>query len=579
MAGAPDDISGNSTDDTRSKSSVVRVLGIVARNPALRRVELAFLAFNCSEWATWVAMLVYAYAQGGVTESGIVATATLVPAAALAPVAAALGERFPPGRSLLAGYAAQAITCAAASAFLWGGGSRFVAYAFLAGPVVAFTTTRPIQAAFSPGLARRPEELTATNVVSGWVESFGVLAAPAAAGVLLALSSSALVFAVMAAVSGFGALLVAPLREEVPAPSAELDEHVARGVRGGIGFVRHNPHARMLVGLLAAEFVALGALDVLYVELARGVLHRGGDWAGYLGAVFGAGGVLAMWVTARLVGLSRLALPLAISLGVWSAAFLGLAALPGLAGAMLLLAIGGSARATFDVTGRTLLQRVAPPDLLARVFGLLEGLEMAAVGCGALLVPILVRLGGPAAAFAAVGAILPLTALVAGRRMLDIDRRATVPVVEIALLRSLPLFSPLSPPTLESVARALVSLTVPPGTDVIREGDPGDRFYVIADGEVDVSAAGKPVTTLRRGDYFGEIALLCDVARTATVTARTDTRLYALEREHFLAAVTGHSRVQLGATALATQRLDELRTLREADARAEEALATIPTPP
>jgi CRP-like cAMP-binding protein len=129
------------------------------------------------------------------------------------------------------------------------------------------------------------------------------------------------------------------------------------------------------------------------------------------------------------------------------------------------------------------------------------------------------------------------------------------------------------------VARALVSLTVPPGTDVIREGDPGDRFYVIADGEVDVSAGGKPVTTLRRGDYFGEIALLCDVARTATVTARTDTRLYALEREHFLAAVTGHSRVQLGATALATQRLDELRTLREADARAEEALATIPTPP
>src|SRR6185437_1358479 len=117
---------------------------------------------------------------------------------------------------------------------------------------------------------------------------------------------------------------------------------------------------------------------------------------------------------------------------------------------------------------------------------------------------------------------------------------------------SIPLFAPLPPPTLESVARALVTLSPPPGTAVIREGDVGDRFYVIADGECDVSVGGTVVTTLRRGDYVGEIALLYDVPRTATVSTRgSETRLYALERDHFLAAVTGHVKMHRSATALA----------------------------
>src|SRR4029077_16157372 len=251
----------------------------------------------------------------------------------------------------------QAATCGAAAAVLYSGVSRFVAYAFLAGPAIAFTMTRPIQASFAPGLARRPEELSATNVVSNWIESFSVLAAPAAAGVLMAISSPSLVFAVTAAAVALGAMLVAPIRDEVP-PATLRDEEEDDGgsVRGAIDYVRRNAHVRLLIGLLTVECIALGALDILYVELAQGVFHRGGDWAGYLGAAFGGGGVLAMWFTARLVGLRRLALPLAISLGVWSAAFLGLAALPALAVAMLLLAVGGGARSTFDVTGRTLLQ-------------------------------------------------------------------------------------------------------------------------------------------------------------------------------------------------------------------------------
>ena len=221
--------------------------------------------------------------------------------------------------------------------------------------------------------------------------------------------------------------------------------------------------------------------------------------------------------------------------------------------------MAGGARATFDVTGRTLLQRVAQPDLLARVFGLLEGLQMAGLAIGSALAPVLVALGGADAALIGVGLILPLIAVVEGRRLLDIDRHATVPVVEIALLRSMPLFAALPGPTVESLARALEPLTVAAGIDVIVQGDEGDRFYAIADGEVDVVSGGRIVASLGRGDAFGEIALMYDVPRTATVTTRTETRLLALERDAFLVALTGHAATHIAAGKMVDQRLEELR--------------------
>ena len=328
--------------------------------------------------------------------------------------------------------------------------------------------------------------------------------------------------------------------------------------------LQRDPHARALLLLLSAQGVAVGALDVLTVELARGVLDLGEDWVGYLAAAFGAGGVIAVVVTARLVGMKRLALPLTLSLAVWSLSFLGLALVPGVIGAVVLLGVAGSSRMTFDVSGRTLLQRAARPDLLARVFGLLEGMWIAGLAVGSLLAPVLVSLGGISVAFVCVGAILPLVALAGGRRLLDIDRHATVPVVEIALLRSMPLFAALSPPTLESLARALQPLSLPGGVDIVRQGDAGDRFYVIADGEVEILRDGRLAATRRRGEGFGEIALLYDVPRTATVRTRLATEVYSLERDAFLVAVTGHVGSQRAAEDLAEARLAELRAMEEA---------------
>ncbi len=546
------------------RSGLLFVLTVVAGNRQLRRVELAFAAFNCGEWAWWIAMLVYAYAQGGVTESGIVATALLTPAAAFAPVIAAVGGRYAPGKVLLVGYLAQAVACAVVAVALFADAHPLIVYALLVGPAVAFTMTRPTQSAFAPGLARSPEELTAANVASGWIESVSTLAAPALVGVVLAVGSDALAFALVSAVCLLGAVLVTPLRSITPAVAAsEPDEQETR-FSASLAFVRRDPQAALLIVLLGAQGIAIGALGVLSVEFAQGVLGRGGDWAGYLNAAVGAGGVVAVFITARLVGITRLAVPFVCALAVWSTSLMGLATLPGALGALVLLGVAGSARITFDVAGRTLLQRVARPDLLARVFGLLEGSMMAALAIGSLLAPILVSIGGVSLAFVCVGAILPLVALAAGRRLLEIDRHATVPVVEIALLRSVPLFAPLSPPTLGSLARALEPLSVPAGVEVIHEGDEGDRFYVIADGEVEIVRDGQVVAARGRGEGFGEIALIYDVPRTATVRTTRDTRLYSLDCEAFLLAVTGHATARRAARELADARLEELRALDEA---------------
>jgi hypothetical protein len=552
-------VSGGQAEEGAARSTVRTVLGILGRNRELQRVELAFATFNATEWGTWLAMLVYGYSRGGVTETGILATVMLVPAAVFAPLIAAAGERYAPGRALLAGYVCEAVSCAAVGLAMLVHASTLLVYPLLALPSVAFTMTRPTQSAFVPGVARRPEDLAAANVISGWIEAASTLLGPLLVGVILTVGSPGVVFAAAAAVCAVGAALVWPLRDAVPAATRGEEAGEERG--GSIAFLRTDPNARTLLLLLGGQFVAIGALDVLYVELARGVLHRGGSWAGYLEAAFGAGAVLAFVVTARLVGLRHLARPLVFSLAAWTIALAGLAATPGAVTALVLFAFAGGARSTFDVTGRTLLQRVARPDLLARVFGLLEGLEMAALGLGSLLAPALVWLGGPAAAFGAVAALLPLIAVSTGRRLLDIDRHATVPVVEIALLRSVPWLGLMPGPTLESVARSLVPSVSPAGTDVITQGDEGDLFYVIADGEVDVIHDGTFVTTLGRGSWFGEIALMYDVPRTATVRARSEARLYSLDRDTFLGALVPNGSSLTAARAIADERLDELQAL------------------
>jgi MFS family permease len=530
-----------------SFAQIRSVLGGVFRNAELRRIQLAFIGFNAAEWGVWIAMLVFAYRHGGATTAGLVAAAQLVPASIFAPFAAVLADRYPPARVLAWGYVAQAVALGATAAALLGGASPLLAYALACG-ATAVTITRPTQAALVPALSRVPDELTAANVVAGWIESASMLAAPALTGVLLAVSSPGTVFAVMAGCVATSALLVAPIRGPAPIGSAAgaLAEAVA-----GLRSVRKDRNTRTVVGVVAAQYVAIGALDVLFVVLALDLLDIGASGAGYLNAAFGAGGVIGIAATVALIGRPRLVPPLLGAVGVWWLTFVVLGVRPTTALAFILLLVAGTARTVVDVAGRTLLQRVAQCDVLARIFGVLEGLSMAGLAIGSLLTPALIAALGARPAIICLGAVLPIVAAVAARRLLAVDRTLKAPVVELGLLRCLPMFAPLGAPQLEALARVLVPLPRPRGDVIVREGDPGDRFYLVADGELAVSAGAR----LRRGDGFGEIALLRNVPRTATVTASTDVRLYSLAKEPFLEALTGHPAASAEAERVVAERL------------------------
>ena len=302
-----------------------------------------------------------------------------------------------------------------------------------------------------------------------------------------------------------------------------------------------NPQIRVLLALHTFYFVLIGALDLLCVILAVDYLHMGPGGPGFLNAALGGGALLAGFVTAFLVGRRHLAKTLTVTLSIAVVALALIGAISSVALAILLIGTVGLAGAVFDVTSRTLLQRSAPSDALAGSFSILEALMDCGLALGAVLVRVAIAIGGLKAALFAPAVIALL--LIAGlwRRIQKIDASATVPQVEIQLLRSISIFAALPAPSLEGIARDLTALTVSQGTVVIKEGDRGDCYYAIAEGELAISRDGQFIQMVSRCDGFGEIALIRDVPRQATVTAATDASLYTLDRELFIQAVTGHA--------------------------------------
>jgi MFS family permease len=527
--------------------------GALAGNAALRRVVGGYALFTLTEYSVWIAMLVYAYSRGGAPIAGVVALAQLIPAALLAPVFAALADRRSPVVLLAGGYLVQAAAMGATAVAI-AEGVPLAAYAAAVVASTAVTATRPAQSTLIPSLAVTPDQLTAANVVVSWVEAAGIALAGSLTGVLIWASGVACVFAVCAALGAVAALLV--VRLQVPALTAPPEQAtpVAAGLSASVRLAVGQPRLRLMLALLTAEAAVVGALDLLFVILAVTVLGRSQAWAGYLNSSYGVGAILAAAVSVLLVG-RRLGVPILGAALLLSGALAVLAAGPGLAGTVALLTVAGASRALLDVASRSLLQRSVPAQSLGQVFGLLEGLTMAGLAIGAVLVPALVHLGGSRLALLGVAAVLPLAATVGGRTLFSLDAHAPVPVVQIALLRSIPLFADLPAPALEGLAAALTPAAAPAGSVLIRQGEEGDAYYAVAAGQLDVFQDGRFVRRCERGEGVGEIALLRAIPRTATVTAHTDATVYKLAREPFLTAVLGHAATQRQAHGITEARL------------------------
>jgi MFS family permease len=533
----------------------VSALRAALRNAQLRRVQLAWGATVLAEWMHFVALGVFAYSAGGTVAVGIAGAARMLPAALLAPFAAVLGDRFRRER-VLAATAALGGLALAGSAAAASEGSELAVYV-LAGVVgIALTVIRPTQQALLPSLARTPDELVAANGTTSTVESVATLAGPLVAGLLIAQTSVAAAFAV-----GGAALLLAAFsfaRVEVEGRLELASEQaVARwhDLVAGVRIVARAPRPRLVVGLFVAQGFVRGCLNVLIVVTAFEIIDAGAAGVGYMTAALGVGGLVGALGAYTLAG-RGLAIPFAVSLVFWGVPIALLAPLSYTAAAVVLLAVVGIANSIEDVAGFTLVQRIVRDQVLSRVLGTLWGLAMGAVALGSLAAPVIVDLAGARWALVVVGAVLPLLIVVTWRQLAAIDRDVAAPAAALAHIDEVPMFAPLSLAAKEEIASRLVAVTARRGDVVIRAGDRGDRFYIVAGGELRVDADGA-ASTMRAGDSFGEIALLRDVPRTATVEALVDSELYALGRDDFLAAVTGHREARAAGDAVATARLAE----------------------
>ncbi len=534
-------------------SQAVSALGAVMANRNLRRVELAWGASIAAEWAHFVALGIFAYDAGGTSAVGIAGLIRMLPAAVVAPLASALGDRFRRERFLVAIALLGCAALAGSAVAFFSGRNALVIYLLAAVVGIYSTLFRPALHAILPSLARTPKELIASNGAASTIESLGVLVGPLLAGVLVAVASPGVVFVAAAGALLVAAGLLASVRMEgrIQLTAAARGDDLRELLLGGFRAVSL-PKPRLIVALLVAQAFVRGCLNVLIVVFVFRVLDTGDGTVGYLVAALGVGGLIGAFGALTLEG-RRLAVPLGVALVFWGLPIALVAPRPYLPAAVLLLAVVGAANSIEDVAAFTLLQRILPDDVLTRALGVTMGLAMGAVALGSIAAPGIVAAVGPRAAFGVVGAILPVLTLMVWRRLVRIDREVAAPTAELELVDGVPMFAPLSVAAKEHVAARLTKIPVAPGEVVVRAGESGDRFYVVADGQLEI--ANGVYGTAARGDFFGEIALLRDVPRTATVRAIAPSHLYALERDDFLAAVTGHSAVHAAGEAVVVERL------------------------
>lgn len=532
----------------RDLAASVRAFVDSFRSRELARAQIAYLAFTLTEWGGFIALVVFAFRDGGMYLVGLVALLQQIPAAVVASFGSVLGDRYDRRRVLVLVFVTLTILTLAAGVAMVANAPAPIVYVLAASSGWVLTLVRPTYSALLPWIVRSPRELTTGYAATGLITSVSIFVGPMLVGAVLAVaeggsvSGPGLAYVTLGGILLVGTLFASTMRTtnrtegEVPDEAFRLRE-----LGAGFRYAFRDRRRRLLVGLIGSSTFLLGTIDTLIVVLAFDLLGTGDAGVGFLNAALGVGAMVGASVAMVAGQRPRLFPSFRAGLVSSGAPIVLIAAAPALGAPML--AVAGGGMTLLDVTGVTMLQRIVPDDKLSRTYGVLESLYMATEGVGAFLAAAAVGWVGPRWTLLVAGAFLPIAGFLVRRRMASLDVGVRVPSHEMAVLRGTDLFAPLPPTALERVSRNVVPIHVPAGDVVIREGDRGDRFYVIERGRALVSSRTARVAELGAGGYFGEVALLYDQPRNATVVAQTDLTLFVLERDEFLRTVTGHDAV------------------------------------
>jgi MFS family permease len=545
-----------------------RTLASVFTNRNLRNIQLAFAGSVVGDWAYATAVTVWTYQAGGAAAVGVFMAARFVAMTVAAPTGAVLADKFSRKAFMMVADATRAVLVLAATACVAFGLEPAVYVLALAAAVVG-APFRAAQAGLIPRLARTPEELTASNATASNLENVAVFAGPALGALLIAVLDVEVVFLFNAATFMVSFLLVSRIQVPAAERSSELssDHDTAtdgpppsakRGFFAELGAGFHTILTNRGVGLVAilagTQGLVWGALSVYLVILSVDVLDAGAHGVGYLSSVMGLATVVGGGVVLARVNSKRTARDMTLGVLGWSLPLLAVAAWPTPAVLFAGVAVIGLSDPAVNLGFDTIPQRIVPDRVLSRVFGAMEAALVGAMSVGAVAAPFLVRVLGLRGSLLLVGALGAVVALACLPRMRGLDEKLASPA-GLDRLQALPLFSPLGRATLESLAHALKQVQVPAGEAVVREGDAADKFFVIDSGLVEVTQQERFLRREGPGEFFGEIGLLRDVPRTATVVAVEDTVLWTLDRRSFLDAVVGHQDARRAAEDIASMRL------------------------
>ena len=526
---------------------------------SMGRAQLSFGAIWASESAFMVGLAIVAFRDGGVTAVGAVTAARMAAAALLAPWLATVADRVRRERVLTAVGLIRAAALGAAVVVTAADGPAVITYILAVVATVAFALFRPAHSALLPALCTSPQQLTRANAVRGLLDSSATLGGPAAAAILLAVSGPTAVFGACAGASLLGGLAVVGLSYDTPPrPVTPADRALAVHVLEGFKAIAADRGLSLVTGLGLVQTFTRGCLTVLAVVVAIDLLGTGDSAVGVLIAAVGAGGMLGSLLAFRLVGRGRLALWFGRGVALFGAPLVLVGAVPHEATTIVLLGVVGIGNALIDVSGFTLLARLTDETVLARMFAGFEALLTLGVAAGSLVTPLVIKLLGVRPALVAIGLLAPLAVAATRRALGRLDDEMRVRDADIETLRAVPMLQALPVPTIEQLAAALEHAHVEPGHTLVRQGKRGEYFYILRSGRADVSQDGRLVRTLGAGECFGEIALLHDRPRTATVRAAGGTRLDVsrLRRSAFLTAVTGYPAAAAAGDELAASRLE-----------------------
>lgn len=512
--------------------------------PAIARMEAMWAATCIGTWAFNILLSIYAFGEGGAAAVGLAVLVSTLPAAIAAPYTALLVDRHSRSRVLLASLCARVLLAAAAGL----AALAELPFAVVLVPAalfkVAATAHRPAQAALLPQIARSPGILAAANACWSSIEYggflFGSLAAGALAGLLgaelgLLLAAAPLCLAVVV-------MLGVPRDSRPPALEGEPPTSPLRELSAGLRIVASDPSLRRLVGWYGGIALNQSMRDIAIVILAIEILDMGEAGVGWLGAAEGVGGVLGGLAAIMLIGRGRL-----VILFVGAALAFGLpvamvAGLPYPAVALVLLLVVGIGEALLESVLNIMTQRIAADDTIGRVYGVEEALYAVAVAIGGVVLAGIDQLIGGHGALVVTGLLLPVAALISWRQLASFEVAARVPEDAFERLRGTTVFAPLPVASIENLAIRAQHEHHAAKSTIVTQGEAGERFYVIDGGRVEVLVDGRHRRFRAEGEFFGEVALLRDVPRIATVCADTDVHLLVLEREEFLTAIGSNPR-------------------------------------